>query len=82
MRGGVSAAQKLTFCYPAAQLAAAFRALDGNRFAPKRMQLIMGEAGARLVLIEAKKLGADGVRITVAPKKRRQPPTDRGGILV
>ena len=59
----------LTFCYPAEQLAAAFRALEQNRFAPKRMQLIIGEKGARLALIEAKKSGADGVQITVVPAK-------------
>ena len=57
----------LTLCYPAEQLAAVFRALDQNRLAPKRMQLLMGKSGARLALIEAKKSGADGVKITVAP---------------
>lgn len=55
----------LTLCYPAEQLAALFRALDENRLAPKRMQLICTERQARLALVEAKKLGADGVRITV-----------------
>ena len=73
----------LTFCYPADRLAAAFRALDENRFAPKRMQLLMSGACARLALIEAKKLGADGVRVTVAPTKPKGGiPTDRIGTLV
>lgn len=72
----------LTLCYPAQQLAAAFRALDQNRLAPKRTELLLGESQARLALIEAKKLGADGVRITVAPPKRTRPPTDRRGTLV
>ena len=73
----------LTFCYPADRLAAAFRALDENRFAPKRMQLLMGGREARLALIEAKKLGADGLRIQVVPAKdRRGVPTDRIGKLV
>ena len=71
----------LTFCYPAEQLAAAFRALEQNRFAPKRMQLLMGATYARLALIEAKKLGADGVRITTVPQKGKPLPTDRRGTL-
>ena len=71
----------LTFCYPAEQLAAAFRALEQNRFAPKRMQLLMGATYARLALIEAKKLGADGVRITTVPRKGKPLPTDRRGTL-
>lgn len=73
----------LTFCYPADRLAAAFRALDENRLAPKRMQLLMGGREARLALIEAKKLGADGLRIHVVPAKNRsEVPTDRIGKLV
>ena len=73
----------LTFCCPADRLAAAFRALDENRFAPKRMQLVMRGASARLALIEAKKLGADGLTVTVAPAKQPSPPpSDRMGTLV
>lgn len=55
----------LTFCYPASALAAAFRALDEARFAPKRTELLMGRGCARLALIEAKKGGADGLILTV-----------------
>jgi len=61
----------LTFCYPAEQLAAAFRALERERFAPKRIKLVMSGARARLALIEAKKLGADGLTVTVEPDRRR-----------
>lgn len=61
----------LTFCYPAEQLAAAFRTLSDARFAPKRMKLLMSGQRARLALIEAKKLGADGLTVTVEPDRRR-----------
>ena len=73
----------LTFCYPAERLAAAFRALDENRFAPKRMQLLMGASRARLALIEAKKLGADGLSVTVVPPRTLSGvPTDRIGTQI
>ena len=73
----------LTFCYPAERLAAAFRALDRTRFAPKRMKLVMSGSRARLALIEAKKLGADGLAVTVEPDRRRKPKTeDPNGALV
>jgi len=52
-------------CYPAEQLARAFRALDKSRFAPKRMALIEANGFARLALIEAKKLGGDGMKIEI-----------------
>ena len=54
----------VTLCYPAEQLAALFRALDDNRLAPKRMQLTFCGQRARLALVEAKKLGKDGLAIT------------------
>lgn len=54
----------LTLCYPAEQLVPLIRALDQNRLAPKRMQFLFSGSHARLVLVEAKKLGADGVRIS------------------
>jgi tRNA1Val (adenine37-N6)-methyltransferase len=67
----------LSLCYPAEQLAALFRALDGNRLAPKRMELIMSGQRARLALVDAKKLGGDGVAVTVrsdrTPKNRQTP---------
>lgn len=76
----------LSLCYPAGQLAALFRALDGNRFAPKRMQLVMSGQRARLVLVEAKKLGGDGVTVTVAPdregKEKPELPGARPTLLV
>ena len=56
----------------AEQLARAFRALDKSRFAPKRMALIEANGFARLALIEAKKLGGDGLILTVTPQKRSQ----------
>ena len=62
----------LSVCYPADRLAVLFRALDENRLAPKRMELILREWRARLALVEAKKLGGDGLSITVAPQKRPQ----------
>lgn len=55
----------LTLCYPAEQLMPLFRALDDARLSPKRMDLLCTGSTARLVLLEAKKLGGDGVRITV-----------------
>ena len=64
----------LTLCYPADRLAPLFRALDENRFAPKRMQLLMGERGARLVLVEAKKLGGDGLTVTIVPNRTERKP--------
>lgn len=60
----------LALCYPADQLAVLFRVLDRNRFAPKRMQFLMRGQRARLALVEAKKLGGDGVSVTVVPDKR------------
>ena len=62
----------LSLCYPAEQLAALFRALDENRLAPKRMELLLRGSRARLALIEAKKLGGDGLILTVTPQKRSQ----------
>ena len=59
----------LSLCYPAEQLSALFRALDENRLAPKRMQLLMSGQRARLALVEAKKLGKDGVTITIVPDR-------------
>lgn len=71
----------LTLCYPASQLASLFRALDQNRFSPKRVQLLMSGRRARLALVEAKKLGGDGVTITVrsdcSPKERSEIPGTR-----
>ena len=67
----------LSLCYPAEQLAALFRALEENRLAPKRMQLLMSGQRARLALVEAKKLGGDGVTITVLPDRS---PKGRGTI--
>ncbi len=66
----------LTLCYPAEQLSALFRALDKNRLAPKRIQLLMRGQRARLALVEAKKLAADGVTVTVLPDRmpERKPP--------
>lgn len=55
----------LTLCYPADKLAVLFRALDQNRFAPKRMTLVQSGGTARLALVEAKKLGGDGMTVTV-----------------
>lgn len=73
----------LTFCYPAEQLAAAFRALDETRFAPKRVKLLMSGQRARLALIEAKKLGADGVAVTVVPERRQKNPKEiPNGVLM
>ncbi len=54
----------LTLCYPADRLAVLFRALDAARLAPKRMELLYSGDTARLALVEAKKLGGDGVKIT------------------
>ena len=53
-------------CYPAEKLAALFRALDQNRFAPKRMELLCRGQTARLALVEAKKLGKDGLTVTLS----------------
>ena len=53
----------LSLCYPANQLAALFRALDQNRFAPKVSKLLFQDEQARLVLLKAKKLGKDGLII-------------------
>ena len=46
------------------KLAALFRALDQNRLAPKRLALVGKNGAARLALVEAKKLGGDGVTVT------------------
>ena len=59
----------LSLCFPAERLAALFRVLDENRFAPKRMQLLMSGPRARLALVEAKKLGKDGLAVTVVPDR-------------
>ena len=56
----------LSLCYPADRLAALFRALDQNRLAPKRMTLVGKSGAARLALVEAKKLGGDGMTVTYA----------------
>lgn len=71
----------LTLCYPAERLAALFRALDANRLAPKRMELLLSGRRARLVLLEAKKLAADGLAVTVRLNGQTPPPTDRMGTL-
>lgn len=70
----------LSLCYPADQLAVLFRTLTETRFAPKRMELIMRGRRARLALVEAKKLGGDGVTITVSLD--RTPDGDRSKLLV
>ena len=73
----------LTLCYPVERLAALFRALDENRLAPKRTELLLSGQRARLALVEAKKLGADGLTVTVRQTKRTPPPaSDRMGTLV
>ena len=64
----------LTLCYPAERLSALFRALDENRLAPKRMELLTQGTRARLVLLEARKLAADGLTVTVCMSKRATPP--------
>ena len=69
----------LSLCYPAERLSALFRALDENRFAPKRMQLLLSGQRARLALVEAKKLGKDGVAITV--ETDRAPQTSPAALL-
>ena len=67
----------LTLCYPVERLVPLFRALDDNRLAPKRMQLILSGQRAKLALIEAKKLGGDGLTVTVLPdKERKRTPDD------
>ncbi len=71
----------LTLCYPAERLAALFRALDANRLAPKRMELLLSGQRARLVLVEAKKLACDGLSLTVRPDDRTPLPADRIGTL-
>lgn len=73
----------LTLCYPADRLVALFRTLDENRLAPKRMELLLTHRRARLVLIEAKKLAADGLTVTVRPD-RNEPDlqSDRNGVRV
>ncbi len=62
----------LSLCYPADRLAPLFRALDENRLAPKRMQLCLRGSCARLALVEAKKLGGDGLTVTVVPGRERK----------
>ena len=71
----------LTLCYPAERLAVLFRALDENRLAPKRMELLLSGQRARLALLEAKKLGADGLSVTVRQTGRSAPTSDRMGTL-
>lgn len=56
----------LTLCYPACQLPQLFRSLDRARFAPKRLRFEYQGDKARLALIEAKKLGGDGIVILKA----------------
>ncbi len=73
----------LTLCYPAERLAALFRTLDANRLAPKRTELLLTRSRARLALVEAKKLGADGLILTVQPDRNGpKPPTGRNGIAI
>ncbi len=72
----------LTLCYPAERLAALFRTLDRNRLAPKRMELLLTGQRARLVLLEAKKLAADGLTLTVRPDRRLALKSDRMGTPV
>ena len=60
----------LTACYPAEQLQPLICALDAARFSVKRMQLLMSGSRARLVLVEAKKLGGSGMSLTVVPDRR------------
>ena len=73
----------LTVCYPADRLAALFRALDANRLAPKRTELLLSGRRARLALVEAKKLGADGLTVTVRPDRREDVPLpERSGLRV
>lgn len=59
----------VTLCYPASQLAALFRALDQNRLAPKRIELLFSKDTARLALLEARKLGGDGLTVTKSERK-------------
>lgn len=56
---------KLSVCYPADRLAVLFRALDQARLSPKRMELKLHGDRARLVLVEARKLGGDGLEIRI-----------------
>lgn len=56
---------KLSLCYPADQLAPLFRALDENRLSPKRLQFLSHQGKAWLVLLEARKLGKDGLTVLV-----------------
>ena len=55
-----------SLCYPADQLTVLLRSLDQNRLMPKRMELVLTGAKARLALVEAKKLGKDGLALTVS----------------
>ena len=45
------------------------------------MELLLSGQRARLVLLEAKKLGGEGLTVTVQPQKRRPPASDRMGTL-
>ncbi len=73
----------LSMCYPAEQLQPLLSTLDAARFSVKRMQLRMSGSRARLVLIEAKKLGGSGMTVTVV-QDRMQPAARRTdqGLLV
>lgn len=62
----------LSLCYPADRLMPLMRALDENRLAPKRIQLLMQGTRARLALVEAKKLGKDGLTVTVSQRARTE----------
>lgn len=53
----------LFLCYPSERLADVICALRGNRIEPKRMRVVSGAAGPRLLLIEAKKLAKPGLRM-------------------
>lgn len=55
-----------SLCYPAEKLTVLTRALDQNRLMPKRMELILTGQKVRLILVEAKKLGKDGLALTVS----------------
>ena len=59
----------LSLCYPAEQLAVLFYTLTENRLTPKRTELILRGQRARLALVEANKLGGDGLAITVRPDR-------------
>ena len=73
----------LSMCYPAEQLQPLLSTLDAARFSVKRMQLLMSGSRARLVLIEAKKLGGSGMTVTVVPDRTQPAPrgTEQGRLV-